>query len=289
MMRCVALFAVGLAVLLVSGIGAEPSHATPTACHDLFRVGQIAPLRLSAVGPDTVVVGRIDGDGRDDVAIAGSGGIRVFLANAGGQLDAVGSSPGGASMMSGLGGDLTGDGRVDLVGSNGGPVMVWAGDGQGHFALTAQTPAQNSFVQAVADLNADAKGDVVMTTVEPGGAFLRVLLGDGTGALRESAAFPVAADWFVPAVVGDLDGDGRPDVLLGGRAGATVLQMLPGDGSGGPRPAVAAQNGITSVGAMALADFNQDARMDVAVRRRARPLHRAAPHDPARRCRVQQS
>jgi hypothetical protein len=54
-------------------------------------------------------------------------------------------------------------------------------------------------------------------------------------------------------------------VLVGGPAGPTVLQVLAGDGSGGLRPAVAADNRIFTIAAMALADFNRDGRVDVAA------------------------
>ena len=135
------------------------------------------------------------------------------------------------------------------------------GDGLGNFTPGPQTPLQNPFLGAVADLNSDSKSDVVLTTVAPepggpGGAHMRLLLGDGAGALAESSAFPVAASFFAPAVVQDLDADGRPDVLLGGPAGATVLQVLSGDGSRGLRPAVDAGNRVAPWRRLATASTN---------------------------------
>jgi hypothetical protein len=263
-MRCLALMVGCLAAMLWTGVAAERSHATRTACHDLFRVHQILPLRH--IPADSIVVGRFNADRQDDVAVAGFDGIRVMLANTDGGFDVASRVARGVSVMSLLAGELTGDGRTDLVGASfDGRVFVLLGEGLGNFTLGPQTPVQNPFLQAVGDLNSDAKSDVVLTTIESGGAHMRLLLGDGAGAFAESGAFPLVANSFAAAVVGELDADGRPDVLLGGPAGATVLQVLPGDGSGGLRPAVAADNRIVSVAAMALADFNEDGRVDVAV------------------------
>jgi hypothetical protein len=266
-MRCLALMVGCLTAVLWSGAAAERSHATRTACHDLFRVSQILPLRPST-SFDSVVVARFDADRRDDVALAGPGGIRIMLADADGGFGVAASRVAGVPVANLVAGELTGDGRTDLVAASfDGRVLVLPGDGLGRFTLGAQTPLQNPFMQAVAvaDLNSDAKADVVLTTAEPGDAHLRLLLGDGAGGLAQSGSFPLAANWFDPAVVEDFDGDARPDVLIGGPAGGTVLQVLPGDGSGGLRPAVAADNRLGGVAAMALADFNADGHVDVAA------------------------
>jgi FG-GAP-like repeat len=250
--------------MLWSGAAADRSHATRTACHDLFRVSAIVQMPFDAL-PVSTVVGQFNSDRRADVAVAGSHGIRVLLADASGGFDVAASRLVRVRAASLSAGEFNNDGRTDLVASSlDGRVFVLIGDGLGNFAPGPAMGAQNPYVQAVADLNSDAKSDVVLTTSDSDGAHLRLLLGDGAGALSESGAFPVAADGF-PVAVEPLDADPRPDVLLAGPAGATVLQILSGDGSGGLRPAVDADNRVLGVGAMALADFNEDRHVDVAV------------------------
>jgi hypothetical protein len=262
-MRSLVLMVGCIGAMLWSGLAAERSHATRTACHDLFRVKQILPFR-NPPGFTPLVVDRFNADRRDDIAVMGSGGLRVMLAGVGGGFELGASRVVRVSLSSLLAGELTGDGRTDLVAASvDGRVFVLPGDGLGSFALGAPTPVQNPLVQAVGDLNADAKPDVVLMTIELNEAHLRVLLGNGAGALAESAAFPVAANGRAAAVVQDFDGDARPDLLLGGPAGATVLQILPGNGSVVFRPAVAADNRILSIDAMSPADFNEDGRLDL--------------------------
>jgi hypothetical protein len=121
---------------------------------------------------------------------------------------------------------------------------------------------------AVADLNADSRSDIVLTTLDPPAANqLRVLLGAGAGSLAQTAAIPVAeTSGTAVALVQDLDGDAHPDVLLGGATPGTRLKIVSGDGARGLLPARdATTSGGPRVVAMALADFNEDGRADLVV------------------------
>ena len=228
-MRTLALMVGCIGVTLWSGLAAERSRATPTACHDLFRVKQILPFRGFSSDPAPIAVGRFNADPRDDIALVRPDGLRVMLAGADGGFRLPGSAVAHVPIWSLLAGELTGDRRTDLVAASlDGRVLVLPGDGLGSFALGPPASAPNPFLRAVGDLNADAKSDVVLTTDGPGGAHLRVLLGDGAGALAESAAFPVAANSRAAAVIRDFDGDARPDLLLGGPAGADRPATPPG-------------------------------------------------------------
>jgi hypothetical protein len=250
---------------IASSASARARPSTPTVCHDLFRRSAVVPVSSLQPGAP-VTVGRFNADRRDDLAV-GESGIRVLLGNAGGGADVSRSVPEGAYLLSA--GEVTGDGRSDLLAANDLRMSVWAGDGLGGFAPRSSIGVQRPRRWAIADLNADSRADIVLTTFEsPGASRLRVLLGDGAGGFAESAAIPVAEGSNIP-LVHDLDGDGHPDVLLSTRVGelAEDVQLFLGDGAGGLRAPVDATTRAWGlpIWSMALADFNEDQRVDLAV------------------------
>jgi hypothetical protein len=115
---------------------------------------------------------------------------------------------------------------------------------------------------ALGDLDGDGTVDAV--TSHDDGSLATALLGDGRGGFRAAPGSPFDVGrrpW--KAVLRDLDGDGRQDLVLG--AGGAVVVTL-GDGRGGFRPLpgspLAAGRGSWSV---AVGDFDGDGRGDIAT------------------------
>jgi Bacterial Ig-like domain (group 3)/FG-GAP-like repeat len=129
---------------------------------------------------------------------------------------------------------------------------------------------------AVADLNGDGKLDVVVANTcvsgsacGPGGAgSVGVLMGNGDGTYQPAVIYYSYSGVVASVAVADINGDGKPDVLVGGTCASGicategVVSVLLGNGDGTFR-----QGGYSAsssgAGALAVADVNGDGKVDV--------------------------
>jgi hypothetical protein len=225
---------------------ASGSH-TAVALADLNLDGRLDALAINAVG-NTVEV----------LLGAAGGGFGAFTAYATGPA----SNPGGLAV-----GDLNADGRPDIVtaNDNSGTVGVLLGLAGGGFApvfpYNVGLNTAPDYV-ALADLNGDGRLDVV--TSNSNSASVGVLLGQAGGTLGAVTNYSVGAAAIPQAVaLGDVNADGRPDVVVATRDANTVAVLL-AQASGALAPAVQYATGATSKpSGLALADVNGDGRLDV--------------------------
>jgi len=179
--------------------------------------------------------------------------------------DAPRSYPAGDGPQAGAAADFDRDGRQDLVVANnlGGTIAVLraAPGGYGAPSTYAVSPAPRGV--ATADFDFDGNADVVAVTgANPGR--VKLLPGDGTGLLDDSGGFSIDLGNNLAAVaVGDFDGDGGPDVAVASE-GSDQVFVLPGNGLGGFRPAIATLVGAAPR-ALVAGFFNADTRLDLAV------------------------
>ena len=122
------------------------------------------------------------------------------------------------------------------------------------YGLTAGTP----YGVAIADFNHDGKLDVAVVHAAINGhdSDVVVMLGNGNGSLGSPVAYPGGGDTILAA---DVDGDGRPDLVVGG--GNLGLLLGNGDGSFQPPVSLSAPEG--ALWQAAVGDFNHDGRMDI--------------------------
>lgn len=158
--------------------------------------------------------------------------------------------------------DLDGDGDIDLVlGTVTNRLGLLWGNGDGTFqpSLFIDVVGSNN-LEAVAagDLDGDALVDVVAAdrTLDQ----VRVLKGTVGGALQVLP--PVPAQRSASIALGDLTGDGRPEVLLGTAEGSTGMGVLLNDGSGALQGFTAYPAGQEPV-APRVADVDGDGAADV--------------------------
>jgi hypothetical protein len=181
------------------------------------------------------------------------------------------SAVGGASAV----GDFNHDGKLDLavglINSDGqtGTIYLYLGMGNGTFASPITTASTLGIISlTTGDFNNDGKLDLLVGTV-PNGTFGPVqgivFLGDNAGHFQEKTPFG-SGDSGGPIAVGDLNGDGKLDVVFEADAqGSAIIYIFLGDGHGNFTRVSSAQ-GIDSTGNnAAIGDFNGDGKLDVAI------------------------
>jgi hypothetical protein len=193
----------------------------------------------------------IDGDGDLDLVEANEGDNRILINDGSGQFteraDVFADTVGRESRQAALG-DVDNDGDLDVVFGNvslgylrsqseagkqiGFANRLFLNDGEGNFIQSFQFPREEFQTPHIdlLDLDHDGDLDVLATDVldfrQASNGRVRVYLNDGTGAFADKTdqVFPptfVGNGW--DAAIGDVNGDGKPDIYLANRFGEDRL------------------------------------------------------------------
>ena len=220
----------------------------------------------------------VNGDGKLDIVTENADGTISVLLNKGNGTYNAGTlitsiaaiNPHGVYLSFA---DFNGDGKMDVAVATTGnlsAVYVLLGNGNGTFGAPIQTATPYyPITLAAADFNKDGKADLLVTTTangctnnDRGYAFLKGN-GDGTFTPGSLNCLPYQSP-SIP-VVADLNGDGKLDVVIpyygSIPTGPVVLQ---GNGDGTFTSSEISYSG-RSAGSAAVADFNGDGMLDVAL------------------------
>jgi len=236
------------------------------------RLGALAPWRVLDLGgaprgePGDLVLGDLDGDGDADlvVSLSEEDELRLFR-NDGGRFGAPEILAAGPRPMGVALGDFDRDGRTDIAVANAGAhtIGLWHGAAGGFAELPAVGLPAEPLDLLCADLDRDGRPELAATArLASGQHALLVLAG-------KSAAFELVHSLPIPDVagtlaLGDLDEDGRPDLVLGQRDLATdELVLLRNEG----KLAFAEQTLALSSGpgTPLVADVDEDGHPDLVV------------------------
>ena len=206
-----------------------------------------ASIATHSTGGFAIAAGLFNADAFPDLIISNidSDNVSVFLGNGNGTFKAArlyntGSAPAGVAVA-----DFDGDGKQDIaVVDSGEPtylnMSLFFAKGDGTFADDVRTTAEiEALAIAVADLDLDGRPDLAVTSSSEFNV-LSIVLNSPTDATAEGG-FVLAQDLFVgqpPVAVqtGDLNGDGRADVVLLGQDESTIDVLLNTMGNETPSP-----------------------------------------------------
>jgi len=221
-----------------------------------------------------VAVADFNNDGHPGIVVADSaGGIDILLNNGNGTFQTpvfysegnAGQFPDGEAGIAAA--DLNGDHNQDVVLTWNGGFWIYLGNGDGTF----QTPVNYStpcgtygcFASsvAVADLNGDAKLDVVISDLF--GSTVWAFPGNGDGTFQPASGY--ATDFFPQSlVIADFNGDGKLDFAVGNDNDDQITVAF-GNGDGTFQAGVIYDpfSGLGTLAGSAAADFNNDGALDL--------------------------
>jgi len=230
-----------------------------------------APVNIPVAGPTGVVaVGDFNRDGRTDMAVSSGSQLSILLNAGNGTFQQGASYP---SLIPSVVADFNKDGVLDIAGPSNGSLGLLLGNGDGTFhAANPTAVGSNPTTAAAADFNKDGALDLAVLNAgtignpnDPGG--ISILLGNGSGTFPKVSAVSAGLNPRALAV-GDMNGDGFPDLIVATGVTASTYQVSvflgKGDGTFQSPFNIPLPAGQTP-GTITVLDIDGDGKLDVVL------------------------
>lgn len=215
---------------IISGSGPGAAHVKVFSGRDQSVLRSFLPYSAFSGGV-FVAAGDANGDGLDDIFTGADATtaphVKVFDGKTGAELASFFAYPvgftGGVRVAAG---DVNGDGRADIItgtGAGGAPhVKVFNGaSGNEIRSFFAFDPAfAGGVFVAAGDIDGDGFADIIVGSGPGGAPHVKVFSGATTAELLSFFPFPAGFTGGVRVASGDLDGDGRAELVVSPGAGA---------------------------------------------------------------------
>jgi hypothetical protein len=254
-------------LLTLKGNG-DGTFAAPVA----YAVGTSEP---NGYFTSELVLGDTRASGKPDAIFSQNGSLYILKNNGDGTFATPVQVDTQSSYQAVVVADVNGDGKADIVAltatainpvDNTNTLLIYLSNGNGTFAAPVTLDASLADAQdiVVGDVNKDGKPDIVLvsSSTTNSTASLTSYLGRGDGTFSPGVNSTLGGLYYVSIALGDVNGDGKPDVLIGACCGNTLASLAFGNGDG----TFAANYGISigpSTNAVGFADLNNDGRPDL--------------------------
>ena len=217
----------------------------------------------------------IDGDGDQDLLIAGSISTKLYANDGAGNFTEVMGTPFERVIFGSIAfADIDGDSDQDLLitGRTSGSQRIaklYSNDGGGAFSEVLGTSFDGVEAGSIsfADINNDGDQDLLVTGVKTGGSIAKLYANDGAGNFTEVIGVPFEGIDRGTTVFLDVDSDNDQDLLIAGRSNANdrIAKLYANDGGGTFTEVMGTALHGMSQGDVSLADIDGDGDQDLLI------------------------